>query len=148
MGTKLQIDCPKCSKRMRIPVKYVGAVRCPKCKFQFDKISKSDSESNADGTVDKISKSVSESIDDKTPNKTTTCTHCGGNNEVESGLTDYYRCKHCDYDVLTLEQSEIIKQQQEKRSQHWMNRYSIEISFLIPVILGSGWLLGFLLLNW
>ena len=129
MGTKLLIDCPKCSKRMRISANYFGAVRCPNCKFQFDKISKSDHES----------------IGDENPDKTTTCTHCGGKNEIESGLTDYYRCQHCDYDVLTLEQSEKVKQQQEKRSQHWMNRYHGEIRFLIPIILGCGLLFGFLI---
>ena len=75
---------------MRIPINYVGTVRCPKCKFQFDKISKLDSET----------------IDEEKPEKTNTCTNCGGINGVESGLNGYYRCKHCGYDVLTLEQSE------------------------------------------
>lgn len=129
MGSKILIDCPKCSKRMRIPISYFGVVRCPKCKFQFDKVSKSDSES----------------IDDEISDNTTTCTHCGGKNKVESGLTDYYRCQHCDYDVLTLEQSEKVKQQQEKRSQHWMNLYHGEIRFLIQIILGCCLLFGILI---
>ena len=85
MGTKLLIDCPKCSKRMRIPVNYFGAVRCPKCKFQFDKISKSDPES----------------IVDEKPDKTNTCIHCGAENDVNStipGNYDYFRCRSCDFD--------------------------------------------------
>ena len=79
MGTKILTDCPKCSKRMRIPINYVGTVRCPKCKFQFDKISKLDSET----------------IEEEKPEKTNRCTYCGEINEVVSGFTGYYRCKHC-----------------------------------------------------
>ena len=85
MGTKLLIDCPKCSKRMRISANYFGAVRCPKCKFQFDKISKSDSES----------------IGDEKPDKINTCIHCGAENDVNSTISenyDYFRCRSCDFD--------------------------------------------------
>lgn len=119
MGTKLLIDCPKCSKRMRIPVNYVGTVGCPKCKFQFDKIPKLDSET----------------IDEEEPEKTNRCTYCGEINEVVSGFTGYYRCKHCGYDVLTLEQSEKIKQRQETRINHWTFRNSERIIFLIGFII-------------
>ena len=85
MGTKLLIDCPKCSKRMRISANYSGAVRCPKCKFQFDKISKSDSES----------------IGDEKPDKINTCIHCGAENDVNSTIPEnynYFRCRSCDFD--------------------------------------------------
>ena len=85
MGTKLLIDCPKCSKRMRIPVNYVGTVGCPKCKFQFDKIPKSDSET----------------IDEEKPDKTNTCIHCGAENDVNSTIPEnynYFRCRSCDFD--------------------------------------------------
>ena len=85
MGTKLLIDCPKCSKRMRIPVNYFGAVRCPKCKFQFDKVSKSDPES----------------IGGEKTDKTNTCIHCGAENDVNSTIPenyDYFRCRSCDFD--------------------------------------------------
>ena len=85
MGTKILTDCPKCSKRMRIPINYVGTVRCPKCKFQFDKISKLDSET----------------IEEEKPEKTNTCIHCGAENDVNStipGNYDYFRCRSCDFD--------------------------------------------------
>jgi len=85
MGTKILIDCPKCSKRMRIPINYVGTVGCPKCKFQFDKIPKSDSET----------------IDEEKPDKTNTCIHCGAENDVNSTIPenyDYFRCRSCDFD--------------------------------------------------
>lgn len=119
MGTKILTDCPKCSKRMRIPINYVGTVGCPKCKFQFDKIPKLDSET----------------IDEEEPEKTNRCTYCGEINEVVSGFTGYYRCKHCGYDVLTLEQSEKIKQRQETRINHWTFRNSERIIFLIGFII-------------
>ena len=70
---------------MRIPVNYFGAVRCPKCKFQFDKISKSDSES----------------IVDEKPDKTNTCIHCGAENDLNSSIPEnynYFRCRSCDFD--------------------------------------------------
>ena len=85
MGTKILTDCPKCSKRMRIPINYVGTVRCPKCKFQFDKIPKSDPES----------------VVDEKPDKTNTCIHCGAENDVNSTVSenyDYFRCRSCDFD--------------------------------------------------
>lgn len=85
MGTKILTDCPKCSKRMRIPINYVGTVGCPKCKFQFDKIPKSDSET----------------IDEEKPDKTNTCIHCGAENDVNSTISenyDYFRCRSCDFD--------------------------------------------------
>ena len=85
MGTKLLIDCPKCSKRMRITVNYVGTVVCPKCNFQFDKIPKSDSET----------------IDEEKPDKTNTCIHCGAENDVHSTIPEiygYFRCRSCDFD--------------------------------------------------
>ena len=119
MGTKILTDCPKCSKRMRIPINYVGTVRCPKCKFQFEKISKLDSET----------------IEEEKPEKINRCTYCGEINEVVSGFTGYYRCKHCGYDVLTLEQSEKIKHRQETRINHWTFRYSERIIFLIGFII-------------
>lgn len=119
MGSDILTDCPKCSKRMRIPINYVGTVRCPKCKFQFDKITKLDSET----------------IDEEKPEKTNTCTNCGGINGVESGLNGYYRCKHCGYDVLTLEQSEKIKQRQERRINNWTFRYNGRVNFLIGFII-------------
>ncbi len=119
MGTKILTDCPKCSNRMRIPINYVGTASCPKCKFQFDKISKLDSET----------------IDEEEPEKTNRCTYCGEINEVVSGFTGYYRCKHCGYDVLTLEQSEKIKQRQETRINHWTFRNSERIIFLIGFII-------------
>ena len=131
MGTKILIDCPKCSKRMRIPINYVGTVGCPKCKFQFDKIPKSDSET----------------IDEEEPENTITCTYCGGINEVVRGFTGYYRCKHCGYDVLTLEQSEKIKQRQERRINHWTFRYNGRINFLIGFIITCVYI-GFELSNY
>ncbi|RJU85291.1 MAG: hypothetical protein DWC02_06665 [Candidatus Poseidoniales archaeon] len=70
---------------MRISANYFGAVRCPKCKFQFDKISKSDSESIGDEKADKIN----------------TCIHCGAENDVNSTVSenyDYFRCRSCDFD--------------------------------------------------
>ena len=70
---------------MRISANYFGAVRCPKCKFQFDKISKSDSESIGDEKADKIN----------------TCIHCGAENDVNSTISenyDYFRCRSCDFD--------------------------------------------------
>ena len=85
MGTKLLIDCPKCSKRMRIPVNYVGTIGCPKCKFQFDKIPKSDSET----------------IDEEKTDKTNTCIHCGAKNDVNSTIPEnynYFRCRSCNFD--------------------------------------------------
>ena len=85
MGSDILTDCPKCSKRMRIPINYVGTVRCPKCKFQFDKIPKSDSET----------------IDEEKPDKTNTCIHCGAENDVNSTIPenyDYFRCRSCDFD--------------------------------------------------
>lgn len=85
MGNKILIECPKCSKRMRIPVNYVGTVGCPKCKFQFDKIPKSDSET----------------IDEEKPDKTNTCIHCGAENDLNSTIPenyDYFRCRSCDFD--------------------------------------------------
>ena len=131
MGTKILIDCPKCSKRMRIPINYVGTVGCPKCKFQFDKIPKSDSET----------------IDEEEPEKTNTCTYCGGIYEVVRGFTGYYRCKHCGFDVLTLEQSEKIKQRQERRINHWTFRYNGRINFLIGFIITCVYI-GFELSNY
>ena len=85
MGTKILIDCPKCSNRMRIPINYVGTVRCPKCKFQFDKIPKLDPET----------------IDEEEPEKTNTCIHCGAENDVNSTIPEnynYFRCRSCDFD--------------------------------------------------
>lgn len=85
MGTKLLIDCPKCSKRMRIPVNYVGTVGCPKCKFQFNRIPKSDSET----------------IDEEKPDKTNICIHCGTENDVHATIPEnygYFRCRSCDFD--------------------------------------------------
>lgn len=70
---------------MRIPVNYVGTVGCPKCKFQFDKIPKSDSET----------------IDEEKPDKTNTCIHCGAENDLNSTIPenyDYFRCRSCDFD--------------------------------------------------
>ena len=70
---------------MRIPINYVGTVRCPKCKFQFDKISKLDSET----------------IEEEKPEKTNTCIHCGAENDVNSTTPenyDYIRCRSCDFD--------------------------------------------------
>ena len=130
MGTKILTDCPKCSKRMRIPINYIGTLRCPKCKFQFDKIPKLDPET----------------IDEEEPEKTNRCTYCGEINEVVSGFTGYYRCKHCGYDVLTLEQSEKIKERQERRINHWTFRYNGRIKFLIEVIIACGFI-GYLLIK-
>ena len=96
MGTKILTDCPKCSKRMKIPINYVGTVRCPKCKFQFDKIPKSDSKT----------------IDEEKPDKTNTCIHCGAENEVHPnipGKYDYFRCRSCDFDSPLSSKVEIRK---------------------------------------
>ena len=96
MGTKILTDCPKCSKRMKIPINYVGTVKCPKCKFQFDKIPKSDSDT----------------MDEEKPDKTNTCIHCGAENEFHPNIPekyDYFRCRSCDFDSPLSSKVEIRK---------------------------------------
>ena len=33
---KIEVACPTCDRRLRVPNTYTGAVRCPECETKFD----------------------------------------------------------------------------------------------------------------
>ena len=33
---KIEVGCPTCDRRLRVPGTYTGAVRCPECETKFD----------------------------------------------------------------------------------------------------------------
>ena len=36
MDEKVEVACPACERRLRVPSTYSGAVRCPECDTKFD----------------------------------------------------------------------------------------------------------------
>ena len=73
---KVEVACPKCERKLRVPSTYSGSVRCPECETKFEVEAKSEPQQEVQNKVDEKSKQDSSAQWSSSDNDILQCPKC------------------------------------------------------------------------
>ena len=73
---KIEVGCPTCDRRLRVPGTYTGAVRCPECETKFDVEAKEEIPSTENNQPTEPQKTATEDLFSSSDNDILGCPKC------------------------------------------------------------------------
>lgn len=100
---KIQIECPECSRQLRVPANYTGSVRCPDCNHNFDveqeqeDIEEELEEFEVDAVEDTVEQQVEQEEEQEINDGKTevACPECSQTLRIPSSYSGSVRCPAC-----------------------------------------------------